>query len=128
MKGHGEKLSRKKEQAIAALLTKPTIPAAAQEVGVTPVTLWRWLQIDEFQEAYRKARRDAVAQATAHLQKACGEAVLALRVVMRDDNAPASARVSAARAVLELAIRGIEVEDLEQRIIALEEHAGGENC
>lgn len=113
-------MTRKKEQAIAALLTKPTIPAAAEEVGVTAVTLWRWLQINEFQEAYRQARRDAVTQATAHLQKACSEAVVALRVIMRDDSAPASARVSAARAVLEMAMRSVEVEDVEHRLTELE--------
>jgi hypothetical protein len=39
---------------------------------------------------------------------------------MGDKAAPASARVSAARAVLELSYRGLEVEDLERRLAALE--------
>jgi len=44
LKGHGEKLSRKQEQAIAALLTCPTIEQAAKAAGVGETTLWRWLQ------------------------------------------------------------------------------------
>ena len=34
MKGHGEKLSRKQEQAIAAFLSDATIGAAAEKAGV----------------------------------------------------------------------------------------------
>jgi hypothetical protein len=44
-------------------------------------------------------------------------------MVMRDAEAPASARVSAARAILETAIKAVELEDLEARIIALEAQA-----
>ena len=121
MKGHGEKLSRKKEQAISALITEPTIPAAAEQVGVNAVTLWRWLQLPNFKEEYRKARREAVSQAVAKLQRVSGEAVEALADVMNNKRAPASSRVQAARAVLELAIKAIEMEDLESRLAALEE-------
>ena len=47
MKGHGEKLTRKMDAAIVALLTHATIPAAARNCGVAEVTLWRWLQLPE---------------------------------------------------------------------------------
>ena len=117
MKGHGEKLSRNQERAIAALLIHPTMLAAA---GVGEVTLWRWLQIPEFKEQYRLARREAVSQAVGHLQGACSVAVVALTDVAQDVNCPASARVSAARTVLELALKGVELEDLAVRIEELE--------
>jgi len=39
---------------------------------------------------------------------------------MNDPKKPASARVSAARSILELAIKAIEIEDLEIRIEELE--------
>jgi DNA-binding MurR/RpiR family transcriptional regulator len=121
MRGPGEKLTRKQEVAIAALLTAPTIADAAHAVSISEPTLWRWLQRKDFQTAYRKARREAVSQAVAYLQRVAGEAVDTLRVVMRDSQKPASARISAARAVLELAIRGIELEDLEARLQVLEQ-------
>ncbi len=121
MRGPGEKLTRKQEIAIAALLTVPTIADAAHVASISEPTLWRWLQRKDFQTAYRKARREAVSQAVAYLQRVAGEAVDTLRVVMRDSQKPASARISAARAVLELAIRGIELEDLEARLQVLEQ-------
>ena len=123
MAGHGEKWTRKQDQAIAALLVYPTIPAAAKAVGVGETTLWRWLQRDDFQDAYRLAKREAVAQAIAQLQRASGEAVKALSDVMNDPIAPASARVSAAKTILEMAVKGIELEDLAARVEELEKVA-----
>ena len=120
MKGHGEKLSRNQEKAISALLIHPTMLAAAAAAGVGEVTLWRWLQIPEFKEQYRLARREAVSQAVGHLQGACSIAVVALTDVAQDVNCPASARVSAARTVLELALKGVELEDLAVRVEELE--------
>ena len=56
MSGHGEKRSRKQEQAIASLLREATLESAAQAVGVGESTLRRWLQQPEFHRAYRAAR------------------------------------------------------------------------
>ena len=120
MKGHGEKLSRKQEQAIIALLQMPTIGEAAKAAGIGESTLGRWLQNDEFQERYREAKRQAVAQAVTRLQQVCSEATEALRGVLNDTEAPASSRVSAAKTVLEMAIKGVELEDLAGRVDKLE--------
>lgn len=120
MKGHGEKLSRKQSQLIAALLMSPTITEAAKLTGIGEVTVWRWLQNTEFQAQYQKAKRQAVAQAVARLQQASGEAVEALRSIMNDVEAPASARVSAAKSVLEMAVKGVEIEDIAARVEHLE--------
>jgi hypothetical protein len=46
---------------------------------------------------------------------------------MTDPGAKESARVTAARAVLELAIRAVELEDLEARMVALEQAVAGAN-
>ena len=121
MKGHGEKLSRNQERAISALLVHPTMAKAAAAAGVGEVTLWRWMQIPEFKEQYRLARREAVSQAVGHLQGACSVAVVALTDISQYVNSPASARVSAARTVLELALKGVELEDLAVRVEELEQ-------
>jgi hypothetical protein len=120
MSGHGQKLSRKEETAISALLTQGTLAEAASLAGIGEATLRRWLQRDDFQAAYRGARREAVSQAVAHLQRISGEAVEALRTIMNDDQKPSSARVTAARVILELSIKAVELEDLAVRIAALE--------
>jgi hypothetical protein len=78
MSGHGEKLSRKQEQAIAALLTEPTIEAAAVAVKVGYRTLKGWLTQPPFAAAYRLARRAVVDEAIAVGQKLTTQAMEAL--------------------------------------------------
>lgn len=124
VKGHGEKMTRKRDVAIAALLTMPTIATAAGRAGIAESTLLRWLRLPNFRESYKQARREAVGAAIATLQRAAGDAVLALQIIIRDKEAPASSRVSAARAIIEFAIRGVELEDVLARLEALEAQEG----
>jgi transposase-like protein len=111
------------ERAIIALLSEPTLRAAAASAGISETTLWRWLREPIFKDAYRKARSDALAQATAKLQALAAEAVETLVEIHRNREISAHIRVSAARAVLDLAYKVHEIEDLEARIEALEEAA-----
>jgi len=124
LKGHGEKLTRKQEHAIAALLLEPTMADAAKSVGIGEVTLWRWLKREDFQAAYMKAKKKAVTQAVARLQQITSKAVDTLEAVMKDEDAPASSRVTAARVVLETSLKAIELEDLTARVEQLEKAAG----
>ena len=120
MAGHGEKLSRNKEKAIAALLLKPSIPAAAKDVGVGERTLWRWLKDKNFKKAYKEARREVVRQAIAQVQAGLSKAVKTLKNIIDDENASPSARVSAAKTMIDMGLKAVEIEDLESRIEALE--------
>ena len=54
-KGHGQKFTRKHEVLMAALLTEPTNIKAAQKAGISERTLYRWLNLPEFQAAYRQS-------------------------------------------------------------------------
>jgi hypothetical protein len=89
--------------------------------GVGKQTLIRWLKIPQFQDAYREARRAAVSQSNARMQQASSAAVSTLFKIMMDPSAPASARVRAADRILERAKQGIENEDIEVRLAALEQ-------
>ena len=112
--------NRRQEQLIVALLEHPTLEKAAAAVGVSDVTLWRSLRKPEFAEAYRKARREAFSQSVARLQHASNAAVGTLLRVMTDREAPAASRVRAADVVLQTALRGMEMEDIEARVSELE--------
>jgi len=48
MPGHGDKLNRKQEQAIAALLTETTIEGATRTVGIGHANLKNWLKLLPF--------------------------------------------------------------------------------
>ncbi|HUU98415.1 MAG TPA: hypothetical protein VM487_21995 [Phycisphaerae bacterium] len=119
--GHGEKLTRCKARAVAALLTEPTIGAAAKAAGVSERTLRRWLaDVPEFGAAYRAARRGVFDSAMAQLQIAATEAVGVLVRAMRNARTKPATRIRAAHLVLNHARRGIDVDDLLERVEALE--------
>ena len=121
MTGHGEKYSRKQDEAVLALITHPSIPEAAKSLNIGDKTLWRWMQKDDFQDAYLKARREIIKQASSQLQASMSEAVNVLKEVMNDNDSPASTRVSAAKIVLDMGLKANEIEDLEARVKKLEE-------
>jgi hypothetical protein len=128
--GHGEKIGRKDDEAIAALLLEPSLDAAAARVGVAPATLARWLRLPSFARKYRAARRAVVESAVARLQQASGEAVACLRRNLSCGRP--SVEVRAAEAILDAAVRGVELMDQETRLAAVERQlkesgkAGGE--
>lgn len=113
-------VSKNQEKAITALLSESKLKDAANVAGISESTLWRWLKEEEFQKAYMQARRESVRHSVAQLQQTSGEAVGVLREVMMDKNSSASARVTAAKSVLELSIKAVEFEDLEMRLIEVE--------
>ena len=123
MTGHGAKFGRKKEEAIAALLSQPSIDQAARVIGIAPKTLVRWLQMPEFKAAYHKARRDAFGQATARLQQASGAAVSTILKIMLDKDGPVASRLRAAESVVDHAAKAIEIEEIEARVSELERAA-----
>ena len=123
MLGHGTKFGRKKEEAIAALLSQRNIDEAARTIGVAPNTLLRWMKEPEFDVAYREARHDAFSQSIARLQQASSAAVSTLLKIMIDPSVPASTRVRAADSVLDHSAKAIEIEDIEARLADLERAA-----
>jgi hypothetical protein len=120
-------LGSRQDRMIVALLEHPTNEKAATALGISTVTLWRAMQKPEFAEAFRKARREAFSQSVARLQHASNAAVGTLLRVMTDREAPAASRVRAADVVLQTALRGIEMEDLEARLDRLERSAEAAN-
>jgi len=116
MVGPGAKFPRRKEAAIAALLTQRNVEEAARVAGVGHTTLLRWIRDREFAAAYRKARCATYRQAIGRLQQASGAAVTALLKVLFDPGAPRPARLRAADSVLSHAKVAIEMEEIGARL------------
>jgi hypothetical protein len=119
VKGHGEKLTRKQEQAIAALLTEPTLEQAAALAGVSKRTLEYWLARPDFQAAYRKARAAVLERTVGRLVSGSGRAVGVL-VECLESPRP-SDRIRAAATLLAHAVGAVEVVELERRLSELEQ-------
>ncbi len=120
-----EKLEAKQETALAALLAHPTVADAAKAAKVSQATLWRYMRDEKFSARYAEARADVTKHLIMRLQSDSTKAARVLLEVAEDTNAPASARVSAARTIIEQALRGAEIRDLMERIDALEALQGG---
>jgi hypothetical protein len=98
--GHGAKFRPKMDQAIIALMSKPSIGAASQAIGIHANTLLRWMKEVEFSKAYEQARLAAFNQSIARLQNATGSAVEILLEIMLDKKQPAALRVRTADMIL----------------------------
>jgi hypothetical protein len=101
----GANLGLKQRRGVAAVLAEPTLDDAARAAGVATRTLRRWRAEPAFAQALEAAAGEAFDEALARVRGIAGAAVETLREVMTDPAAPASARVSAARCVLERADR-----------------------
>jgi DNA-binding MurR/RpiR family transcriptional regulator len=117
--GHGQKRQRLEDRALAALLSEATIAQAAAKANVSESTLLRWLAEPSFKARYRDARRQVVELAVTGLQQATSEAVATLSRNLIC-GIPAS-EISAAKAVLDFAVKGVELVDLAERVEALEQ-------
>jgi hypothetical protein len=123
MKAPSGKFNRKKEEAIAALLTQRNIEEAAKVAGIGANTLLRWLKVPEFQAAYRAARREAFGQSIARLQQGTSAAATTLLKLLIEPNTPASVRARVADSIFNHAAKAIEIEDIEARVTELERQA-----
>lgn len=120
-RGHGAKLPRRQEAALAALLREPSIEKAASAAHVADSTLRRRLELPDFRRRYAEARQQVLDAAVFDLQRGCGTAVGALIEIVKNPGQPPAVRVSAARAILDASLRGTELMQLADRVAALEE-------
>ena len=119
--------SQKQDKIIAALLSSESIREAAKNAGISEATIYRQLKDETFLTAYKAVKREVVNHAVSKLQKSTGKAVKALVEIIEDSDAPASARVSACKTILEASMKAVEIEDLEDRITNLEQIIEAQN-
>lgn len=97
----------RRERAISALLTSPTITAAATACGVGESTLRKWLRQPKFSAAYADARKAVLTQVIGGLVSATADALTALRRNLTCGQP--GAEVRAAVALIDAAVRGEEM-------------------
>ena len=105
-------------KALIALLETPSITEASVKSGLSQETIYRYLRDKDFQKEFREARRATVDNAVSALQQATSEAVDTLKRNMRCEHPQAA--ITAARIILEMAFKGIEMADILERLETLE--------
>ena len=97
-----------------------TLKEAAAQSGISERTLRRIRKTDEFHEAMTAARAEAFERVFDVVCAAAPDSVAQLIAITNDPAAPASARVAAARSVLEFARACYDQRSILDRISALE--------
>lgn len=121
-------MTNRQQKALVALIRAPTIEAAAETAGVGYSTLRRWMREDtEFKIAYRAALDELLQDASAQAKQSLSPALKALGEIVEDEGQPATARISAARSILEYGLKLTETVDILARLDALEGSLGGED-
>lgn len=108
------------DKVLSALLSEPTIKAAATRARVSEVTIWRYLKEPDFAAKYRKLRREVVEHTLLRMQGDISGAVGVLQAIATDTEQPASARVAAAKAIIERTLHVVELGDMAARLAELE--------
>ena len=121
-------MTNRQQKALVALIRAPTIEAAAEKAGVGYSTLRRWMREDTaFKIAYRAAFDELLQDASAQAKQSLSPALKALGEIVEDEGQPATARISAARSILEYGLKLTETVDILARLDALEGSLGGED-
>ncbi|MGF1472001.1 MAG: hypothetical protein ACFB50_09705 [Rubrobacteraceae bacterium] len=113
-------LSQEEQTILDAVLTNTTRAGAAGALGISYATLYRRLQRPHLRAAIDAARREQIAAATGSLQVMAHEAVATLGEIMADPTVAAHVRVTAARAIIEQALKAYETDNLEARLQEME--------
>jgi hypothetical protein len=118
----GGKKDRKLEQFIEGLLSSPNVESAAASAGISARTAWRWMRDETVRERLRETRQQRMQHAMMRLQSGASAAVTCLCELQASGESE-SAKVSAARTILEMALRSAEIGDIAERLARLEQLA-----
>lgn len=102
--------------AISALLTSPSLAAAARRSGVPQRTLQRWHANPKFRELLAAAYRVVVESAVRQVQQSMGKAAETLVAVLDDPASTPADRIRAARTILDTGLAGMEKLDLVREV------------
>lgn len=108
------------EKILSALIATKTISAAAATAGVSERTIYSRLADDDFRAEYERRQSMTLDAACKALQGAMTEAVEVLTSIMKDADTGPTARITAARNVLDYGVKLTELTDLAARVAALE--------
>lgn len=117
----------KREQLLAALLVSPTVKAAAASINMPETTAYSWLRKPDFNEEYKRRKRETVAEASSYITSRISAAAATIDEIMNDTETPSQVRLNAAKTIIDTAYKIIEQRDILDRLDALEAAANDGN-
>jgi phage terminase small subunit len=121
---HGK--SRKREGLILNLLACKTVAEAANASGISERTALRWLADPQFKTQFQRAKSELLDRGIMELRQGATEAAEALKKIVTKGKRE-HARVSAAIGLWRLLLDAHQLQELEQRLAALEEQTNADS-
>ena len=115
------KLTSRQKRAIAALISSTDKKAAAELAGVGYTSLNRWLRDDDlFIAELRRAESEIISEAVRVLIKELPKSIEVMRKIRDHERTPVSVKLRAAQLLDQSLLKWREVQEVEQRLEALE--------
>src|SRR5262245_18593497 len=102
------------DRAAAMLAAGATVRAAADAVGVSERTIYRWLEGSEFRTRVREIRDGLISAASGRLIDGMSESAEKLRKLLEADSE--AVQLAAAKAGIELPLRVVELTELQDKV------------
>lgn len=115
-------LSKKQGDTLLALISSPSIREAAKKANVGEVTIYRFLNDDNFQRIYRRVRKFVVMEALAKVQTNLAQAVDVLVSILKDPDTSVGHKIATAKIMLEYSLKSVETEEIMERIEDIENY------
>lgn len=109
-----------KEKLLAALLTSRSKKEAAAAAGIAERTMRTYFEGPEFCQRYREAFAGVIEDATRQAQALLMPALSTLQTVMKDEEIPAQARITAAKSIIDYSLKLTEQADILEQLRELE--------
>jgi hypothetical protein len=118
--------NKRKLTALQAILAGSSLDDAAQQAGVSPRTIRRWMHDDEsFAQELRDSEKEIFAEATRLLLGRIRRNIDRITAILDDEKSPPGTVLRAAELMMEITTRLWTVHSLDERLIDLEEEVYG---
>lgn len=119
------KLTDRQLKAIPHIVSSPTYTEGCKKAKINKTTLYKWLKEPVFKTELDRQRDEVAAEAFGVLSQGLTKAVEALVSLL--DNKDNRLKRLAAKDVIDFMIRHKEIEDLDQRLVAIEQRLSEQN-
>lgn len=108
-------------RAVCALLSNPTMQAAANSLGVSIKHIYALMDDEEFVEKFEEAQQKLITHTAGYLAQNLSKATSGVVEIIENTNYPVQVRLNACRTLLEFSCKFTETSQLLPRIKKLEQ-------
>lgn len=113
-------LNAKQVKFMKALLMSDTITEAYKQAGIAEHTAYKYLADEEFSKEYTEQKRESLRHVSTRLNDIALRSIAILDEIANDQEQTGASRIRAVEVALNYAYKGMELEDLNNRLTEIE--------